>query len=49
MFQNGQTHLKNLPAFAARFLKCVCPFWGIIHERVNNLFVVDEQQECNQN
>ena len=24
--QNGQTHFKNLAAFAARFLKCVWPF-----------------------
>ena len=26
MSQNGQTHVKNLAAFAARFLKCVWPF-----------------------
>ena len=27
--QNGQVHFKNLAAFAARFLKCVWPFWEI--------------------
>ena len=26
MAQNGQTHFKNLAAFAARFLKCVNHF-----------------------
>ena len=30
MSQNGQAHLKNLAAFAARFLKCVGPFWDIM-------------------
>ena len=34
MSQNGQTHFKNLAAFAARFLKCVWPFWDIMHWRV---------------
>ena len=29
MSQNGQTHLKNLAVFAARFLKFVWPFWDI--------------------
>ena len=29
--QNCQTHFKNLAAFAARFLKCVLPFWDIMH------------------
>ena len=29
--QNGQSHFKNLAAFAARFLKCVRPFWDIMH------------------
>ena len=28
MSQNGQTHLKNLAANAARFLKYVWPFLG---------------------
>ena len=27
--QNGRTHFKNLAAFAARFLKCVRPFYDI--------------------
>ena len=27
--ENGQTHIKNLAAFAARFLKCVEPFYDI--------------------
>ena len=31
MSQNGQTHCKNLAAFAARFLKCVRPSRGIMH------------------
>ena len=31
MFQSGQTYFKNLAAFAARFLKCVWPFWDIMH------------------
>ena len=30
MSQNGQTHFKNLAAFASRFLKCVRPIWDII-------------------
>ena len=34
MLQNGQTHLKNLAAFVARSLKCVGPFWDIMHQRV---------------
>ena len=34
MSQNGQTHVKNVAA-ASRSLKCVWPFWDIIHERVN--------------
>ena len=34
MSQNGQTHFKNLAANAARFLKCVRPFWDSMHERV---------------
>ena len=34
MYQNEQTHFKNLAAFAARFLKCVRPFWDIIHQSV---------------
>ena len=35
MSQNGQMHFKNLAAFAARFLKCVCPSWDIMYQRVN--------------
>ena len=31
MSQNGQTHFKNLAAFAARFLKCAWPLWDITH------------------
>ena len=31
MSQNGQRHFKNLVVFAARFLKCVWPFWDIMH------------------
>ena len=30
MSQNGQAHFKNLAAFAARFLKCVEPFYDIV-------------------
>ena len=29
--QNNQTHFKNLTTNAIRFLKCVCPFWDIMH------------------
>ena len=32
MSENGQAHFKNFAAFAARFLKCVWPFWGITHQ-----------------
>ena len=35
MSQNVQTHFKNPAANAARFLKCVWPFWDIMHQRVN--------------
>ena len=31
MFQNGQTQFQNLAANAARSLKCVLPFWDIMH------------------
>ena len=31
MSQNGETHFKNLGANAERFLKCVGPFWDIMH------------------
>ena len=34
MSQTGQTHFKNLAGFAARFLKCVWPYWNIMHLRV---------------
>ena len=37
MSQNDQAHFKNLTAFAAKFLKCVWPFWDIMHERVKSL------------
>ena len=30
MSQNGQAHFKNLAACAAKFLKCVWPFWDVI-------------------
>ena len=36
MVHNGQTHLKNLAAFTARFFKCVWPLWEIIHKRIKN-------------
>ena len=36
MPQNGQTHFKNLAANATLFLKCVWPFWDIMHWRVKN-------------
>ena len=31
---NGWTHFKNPGANAARFLKCVWPYWDIMHWRV---------------
>ena len=37
MPQNGQTQSKNLAANAASFLKCVWPFWNIMHERVKKI------------
>ena len=37
MSQNGQVHFKNLAANAARFLKCVWPFWNVMHWRVKVL------------
>ena len=36
MSKNEQTHFKNLAASTARFLKCVWPFWDIMHQRVNS-------------
>ena len=30
MSQNGQTHFKNLAAFAARFFKRISPFYDIV-------------------
>ena len=42
MSQNGQTHLKNLAAFAATFLKCVWPFQDIIHESVKISYETDK-------
>ena len=59
MSQNGQTHFKNLTAFAARFLKCVWPFWDIMHKGAKALhhifhvfceeFMINENQgaACN--
>ena len=32
MSENGQTHFKNLAAFAA-------PFWDVMHERVKNILL----------
>ena len=29
-------HLKNFAAFAARFLKCVCSFWGVMYLRLRS-------------
>ena len=34
MSSNGETHFKNLAANAARFLKCVWPFYDIAKERL---------------
>ena len=31
MSENGQAHFKNLEANAARLLKCLCPFWDVMH------------------
>ena len=39
MSQNDQTHFKNFAANAAKVLKCVWPFWDIMHYGVKvNLF-----------
>ena len=40
MSQNGQTHIKNLTAFAARFLKCVWPFWDNYTSKGEDEFIV---------
>ena len=32
MSQNGQTHIKKLSAFFARFLKCGWPFYDVLHK-----------------
>ena len=39
MSQNGQTHFKNLAASAARFLKCIWPFWDIMDQRVKGIIL----------
>ena len=35
MSENGETYFKNPAPFAARFLKCIWPFWGIMYWSVN--------------
>ena len=30
------SNFKDLAAFAARFLKCVWPFWDVMHQKVKN-------------
>ena len=42
LFQIGQTHFKNLTAFAARFLKCVCvsDHFGTICSKGINFFLI---------
>ena len=37
MSQNEQTHFKSLAANAARMLKCVWPFWDIVHWSVKGI------------
>ena len=37
MSQNGQKYFKNLAALAARFLKCVWPFWDIMRWSVKDI------------
>ena len=37
MSQDGQTHFKNLAGNAARLLKCVWPFWDIMHIKGSSL------------
>ena len=46
MLQNGQTYLKNLAVYTARFLKYVWPFLIIMHERVNQHWVAQKQNFC---
>ena len=37
--QNDHTHFKNQAAFAAKYVKCVWPFWDVMHWRVKiNIF-----------
>ena len=37
MSRNGQAQFENLAANASRFLRCVSPFWDVIHERVKRM------------
>ena len=37
MSQNCQTYFNNLAANAARFLKCVGPFWDIVYLSVKTV------------
>ena len=36
--ESVQTHFQQFPAFAARFLKCLLPFWDIIHQRLQSIY-----------
>ena len=42
-----KTHFKNLPAFAARFLKCIWPFWVIMHKGLSILQTLSISTEDN--
>ena len=36
--QNGQVHFENVAAFAARFLKCIWPFWDVVQKKIKSYF-----------
>ena len=36
--------LKNIVAFAARFLKCAWPFWDIMHQSVQTLKICERER-----
>ena len=38
--------LKNIVAFAARFLKCAGPVWDIMHLNVQTLKICERERQC---
>ena len=48
MPQNGQTYFNNLAKNIASFLKCVWPYWEIMHQSVKRT-VGDHSRDNKQN